>query len=147
MKGSGRPYTLIAILAAILSGCMSHHTERAADIDPSGWEPGDTVWVAFPNTDTLSARDISFIIRFNARMGHEELSLAVSVIAPDSTRFSEPVHIHPIPRSARHNDHFESVVPYRTGNTLRQSGMYMFGFSPAEEYTGLTAIGVKTDKH
>ncbi|MCC8018478.1 MAG: gliding motility lipoprotein GldH [Rikenellaceae bacterium] len=148
MVKAGRvPYAIIAAMAAILTGCMSYHTERAADVDPAGWQPADTAWVAVPNTDTLSARDLSFIVRYNTRMRHEAISLTVTVVAPDSVRFSEQVVLYPLPRAAKHSDHYESVIPYRTGNVLRRQGSYMFGFTPSEKLTGITAVGVGHGKN
>ncbi|MCC8034732.1 MAG: hypothetical protein LIO77_02220, partial [Rikenellaceae bacterium] len=69
----------------------------------------------------------------------------ITTITPDSRLVTETFPLNLAATGIRRNDHFESAVPYRVKSRLSRPGIYRFGFAPAEEYSGITAIGIKTD--
>lgn len=131
-----------------LCGCLSEHTERAADTDPSGWMAGDTVSVAVDNSDTILLRDISLFVRYDDSFRPQALPLSVMVTAPDSSRFSESITLH-IDRDANSfTGHKEYSVPYRSAVSLNREGTYRFSFAPlTEEVEGICAIGIKISEN
>lgn len=127
-----------------LCGCITDHTERVVDTDPSGWMPGDTVWVTIGNVDSLSLRNISVILRGEAGLLPEKVDIDIITVRPDSAVFSESFTLDTSHGRTR-NNYTESTIPYRYSNRLEYKGEYRFGFLPAVKYQGITAIGIKLD--
>lgn len=127
-----------------LGGCLSPHTERAADTDPRGWRAGDTVSVRISNGDTTGKRAIALFIRYDDRFLGGEVPLHIKVTAPDSTHISEPFTMRVSRPAGSFSGHEEIAVGYRTNSVLSQRGEYTFGFTPAANaIEGISAIGVR----
>lgn len=142
-------YVIYTISAAwylfAMSGCLSHHTERVADIDPLGWRGGDTIRVGYDNTDTVRLRKISLIFRYNSSFHTDTLRVVLRTVSPDSLCFEEKLRLPIAFTGIKRHDHFEAVVPYRHNNVLGRRGTYIFQFIPSDTYTGITAVGIKSD--
>ena len=136
---------LLLSFVAGMSGCVSHHTERVADVNPMGWYPTDKLDVVFPNDDSLSVYDLYIVIRYDVTYAAESIPLDIEVLTPDSTGYSERFEAVFVPMEEIAGNYVETDVPSRVNTILGQKGNYIFTFSPSRSTVeGITAIGLKS---
>lgn len=144
IKGSIGSFVLCAVI--LMTGCMSAHTERMADVNPLGWEKRDTVIISFPNTDTVSARDISILMKLDESFRTRELDFLISVMTPDSLFFTEnlPIRIYELPETK--NKHAEIEIPYRINSVFKTPGDYIFKITHNNNNVrGIHAVGIAAE--
>ena len=130
--------TVVAATAAILAGCSTSVETVMNDVHPGNWS-GCTV-IGYDNRDTVSLRDISLVVRYNA--DRHEATLPITPEAPDSTLFSEQFVCRlglgrkPAPIAAIEK------IPYRLSSRLSQTGRYSISITPDTPQRGIEAIGI-----
>lgn len=123
---------------------MSDHSERMANVNPAGWEGRDTAVIKFHNTDTVSFKDISLLIRLDGKPDVTDIGLSVSVTAPEpSVRFEEDFNISLGKLPGRNNKHPVVEIPYRNNVLLDRQGEYIFKIThKGKTVKGIDAIGI-----
>lgn len=144
-----RFYTLLCLgLAAGLFSCLNPHRVRMADTDPDGWSPADGTTVAYENTDTLSARDISVVVRFCNDFNYDKLALSLVTVTPDGYRWCDTLYMDVYGRLPKVGLYGEREQPYRRGVVFTQTGRYLFSLAPvmpASPTEGVAAAGIRLE--
>lgn len=152
MKYAGYIMILLSGIAVSLTttGCMSAGNSAAAEVDPAGWHRNDVRTVVFPNTDTVSLRNIEVFIVCDETFAYsnDSLVLSVTTTTPDSLRAAETLVIRPADKGHVESPGYrEYSFPYRNDALLSREGDYLFGFShDGTVVKGLKAIGVTVKK-
>ena len=76
-----------------------------------------------------------------AAMRYDSVGIRISVVTPDSLRFTEQVRL----QDSAHGegDFREWHTPYRSHARLKHIGEYVFSFVPSQATDGLRAIGME----
>ncbi len=136
---------LVLLCCLGLAGCRPARTACfQTPVDPRGWQPDDTVRIAYTNTDTTGKYDIGLFIAWESRiaaMRYDSVGIRISVVTPDSLRFTEQVRL----QDSAHGegDFREWHTPYRSHARLKHIGEYVFSFVPSQATDGLRAIGME----
>lgn len=143
MKGGRIHQLTLAALVALAGtgvGCITPHQSAVSDVDPSEWSmPAEVV---FPNTDTLSRREIQLFLRCNARFREDTLTVRIATLTPDSLRCVEWVPLR-IPHTRTPAAlTFEAAIPYRRAARLERTGDYRFFITPNRPVEGVEAVGI-----
>ena len=115
-----------------------------ADTDPYSWQ--DTLYLKIQNGDTTTLRDVNFVIRKNREFRDDSLYVEFTLIAPDSSHYTEQISfpmVH-IRRAAALHDIDE--MPYRRGVVLMRSGEYQMVVIPLKSVRGIEAAGINIVK-
>lgn len=129
-----------------LTGCVRPEGIRTTDIDPLGWERGDTAKIEIQNNDTLTPRTLSLLLRFDNTLEKREIPLRIKVTTPDSLWYAEGFTAKITDEVRVNNDFYESVIPYRTDAVLSRPGRYLFEITNAGgELRGVWGIGIVAD--
>lgn len=132
--------TVVAATAAILAGCSTSVETVMNDVHPGNWS--NCTVIGYDNRDTVSLRDISLVVRYNADRHEATLPLTITTEAPDSTLFSEQFVCRlglgrkPAPIAAIEK------IPYRLSSRLSQTGRYSISITPDTPQRGIEAIGI-----
>lgn len=136
-----RTWIALAALLLLCVSCRSAESVDMASVDPRGWS--EAVRVEVENSDTLSLRKISVVIRYNSSFKGSELPLLIAVQSPDSCLFEERVTLPTQGLATAKIVSEVASLPYREEVLLARSGDYIFTFTPVEEMCGVEAIGVE----
>lgn len=130
------------LLATLLcTSCMAPQRSEMVAVSPSGWHEAASVIV--DNSDTLSLRKLSIVLRHNGDFAERELPLNVQILTPDGRIFEESHNF------ILHREHTASIIssvatmPYREDVLFAMKGAYIFVFEPHAEIEGVEAIGVE----
>lgn len=132
-------FTVTASIA-LMAGCTTTAESIMNDVDPRSWDSSTVI--SYENSDTLSLRDISIVVRYNADRQCDMLPLTITTAAPDSTVFTEQFVCRlngqhkPAPTSA------VKKIPYRLSSRLANIGTYNITITPTERQRGIEAVGV-----
>lgn len=143
MKGNRIHQASLAALVALAgtgAGCVTPHQSAASDVDPTEWStPAEVV---FPNTDTLSSRDIMLFLRCNERFEEDTLTVRIATVTPDSLRCVELVPLRISRTRTPAALTFETAIPYRRAVRLERTGDYRFFITPNRPVQGVEAVGI-----
>lgn len=130
----------------LLSGCVTPHTERVVNVNPSGWIAQDTAVIVYPNLDTIGLRNIYISLRLDDRFTKNDLTLSIAAITPDSSLyFSEDFHIELNDLPKANNRYREIEIPYRLNSSFSMDGDYIFKITHKDDaIKGINAIGIAT---
>ena len=122
--------------------CLSPQQVYVADTQArSWWQPTEIV---IPNTDTVTPRDFTLIVRSNTSLACDTLTLRVALEAPDSLRYEELLTLRV--QAAPHQAAAIRTLtewPYRTQSILRDTGRYRLILTPTHPLQGIEAVGIE----
>ncbi len=133
--------TLVAALIAV--GC-SERTVQMQSVNPRGWSQPQSV--AFRNSDTLSMRTVSVVLRYNSAFRADTLALRIIVSLPDAGQFAETFDFIPSDRRKAAGVATVESVGYRRHSVLSQCGDYLFTIEPCKPVKGIEAVGINIEK-
>lgn len=127
---------LIALFAVACGG-----PKRSVDIhdtEYSQWSEYEDFY--YDNSDTLTKRDISIVVRYGKGYVADSVALSIMCVSPDSMVMEEPFTLH-IPHLADMRPEVQSF-PYRRGVVLGTKGRYLFRVSPNTTVEGISSVGI-----
>ena len=137
----------IACLTLLFTAaCGTPPAVRMADTDPASWKR--PVELLLPNDDTLALRDLTLILRSDARFDDDTLTLRLELVAPDTVRrYAERVLFRLPHRRTAAAVREEKLLPYRLAVRLADSGLYRLRIAPARPVRGIEAAGIRITPH
>lgn len=125
--------------------CLSPQQVYVTDTPPAAW--WRTAEVVVPNTDTVTPRDFTLILRTNTSLESDTLTLRIELEAPDSLRYEElfTLRMDRTLRAAAIRPLTERL--YRTKAILCDTGRYRFHITPTHSVRGIEAVGIRITPH
>ena len=139
---AGGMWLTAAACAALSTRCAMPERIAVAEIDGLWQEPVELV---LPNADTVGCYDWQLFVRGNERLAADRFSLQITVLTPDSLRFSEPVTMQ-LPAPAATPLLREASIDYRRRVRLAAVGNYRVRIAPAQPTAGIDAVGIQIVK-
>lgn len=133
----------LLLLATALTGCTMPGRVAVAEIGGTWAEPVELV---LPNDDTTGCYDWQLFVRCDDRSTTECFTLQITVLSPDSLRFSESVAVQLPPEAAPAPLLREVAVDYRRRVRLSARGNYRVRIAPQQPVEGIAAVGIQTLK-
>ncbi len=133
---------LSALTILLLTQCrMSECNVVMADVDIDNWS--DETELSYVNQQTVQNYDLSLMLHVNRRFRAEQLEVEVTMLTPDSLRYSERV-VLPVEFSWEDTTTptTDIALPYRTDVNLRCEGEYKMVITPQHSVVGVEAAGI-----
>ncbi|MBO5889902.1 MAG: hypothetical protein J6Q28_00540 [Alistipes sp.] len=132
--------TLSALVVVLLMvGCASpQRSVEMHDTEHSVWSESEDFY--YDNTDTLSQREISVVVRYGMGYVADSVALSILCVSPDSLVVEEPFTLH-IPHLSDMRPEVQSF-PYRRNVVLGKKGRYLFRLRPHESVEGISSVGL-----
>ncbi|MBR4844309.1 MAG: hypothetical protein IKV06_05305 [Alistipes sp.] len=128
---------LVVVLLTV--GCASpKRSVEMHDTKRSVWSEREDFY--YDNTDTLSHREISVVVRYGMGYVADSVALSVLCVSPDSLVVEETFTLH-IPHLSDMRPEVQSF-PYRRNVVLREKGRYLFRLRPHESIEGISSVGL-----
>ena len=132
-------YIATMIMAALAVSCNEQqHSIEMHDMEECVWT--GTEEFTYDNTDSLSMRDISIVVRYGAEYVADSVCLRILAISPDSMVTAEPFTLR-IPRIKEVRPE-EQTFLYRKDVVLGRCGEYKFRITPDTIVEGISAVGI-----
>lgn len=129
----------VATMALVMVSCgNTGRTVEVKDFENSQWSAPEDFY--YDNSDTLSRRDISLVVRYDKGYVADSVAMTILTVSPDSLVFEEPFTLH-IPRLGNLRPEEQSFV-YRSNVLLARSGRYLFRLTPLAPVEGIESIGI-----
>ena len=130
--------------AAALTGCRVPGQTVIAELGQEPWR--ESVELLLPNSDTLHRYDWTLFLRCDKRTMPDAFTLQVTVLTPDSLRFTEPVRVVCGTERVAAALHREVAVDFRRGVQLARTGNYRLQIRPESPLHGIEAVGIQRVK-
>lgn len=132
-------YTSLAIIVAFVAACGGGSgAVQMNDLEHSCWAEYEDFY--YDNTDSLSKRDISIVVRYSKDYVADSVAMSILCVSPDSLVSEEPFTIH-IPHLADMRPEVQTF-PYRRNVVLSTKGRYLFRLRPNETIEGINSVGL-----
>ncbi|MBO7299908.1 MAG: hypothetical protein J6U53_00690 [Tidjanibacter sp.] len=143
MLGGMRHFLPIMLLAILATSCVEKPIGAVVVDTPRGvWHNGESVSVAYENSDTTSLYNVGIVLRREAGEADESVRLSVAVSSPSGERFESDVVI---PAVERHSggSFAESAGEWVEDARFGEEGRYDFTLTPTKDLKGVWTVGVK----
>lgn len=130
-------YLIVVACVAMACGGTGRSVE-VHDMEHSVWSTTEDF--VYDNSDTLSHRDISIVVRYGGGRVAESVALTVMTISPDSMVVAEPFTLH-IPQLGDMRP-AEHTFTYRRSVVLGSRGEYLFRLKPTTAAEGISSVGI-----
>lgn len=138
MRGILGYITAMAVML-IVAGCgTAKRSVEMHDTEHSEWREYEDFY--YDNSDTLSKRDISVVVRYSMGYVADSVSLNILCISPDSLVVEESFTLH-IPHLSDMRPEVQHF-PYRSNVVLAKRGRYHFRLRPQEAVEGISSVGL-----
>ena len=132
-------YLALAFIATIAVSCNEQaHSIEMHDVKSDAWST--TEEFTYDNTDSLSKRDISIVVRYGNGYTADSVSLRILAISPDSLVAEEHFTLR-IPRIKEVRPE-EQTFLYRKDVVLGRCGEYKFHIAPDTLVEGISSVGI-----
>lgn len=137
-------HRLLVSICAIVVACVvvaCGAPQRSVDIhdmEHSMWSESEDFY--YDNTDTLTQREISVVVRYGKGYVADSVALSVLCVSPDSLVVEEPFTLH-IPHLSDMRPQVQSF-PYRRNVVLSTKGRYLFRLRPHGSIEGISSVGL-----
>ena len=123
----------------IVAGCgTAKRSVEMHDTEHSEWREYEDFY--YDNSDTLSLRDVSIVVRYEGKEVADSVAMDILTVSPDSLVYEEPFTLH-IPRLADMRPE-EHTFLYRRRVLLSRPGRYLFRLTPNVPAEGVSSIGI-----
>ena len=138
---------IITVAAMFVVGCRPAVNEYMSEVNPLSWYPASAVEVLVTNPDTCRLCKMDLLVAYIEEPNTIELSLNLTVYAPDSTHFKDELSLLPNVSCREQDDSRILRFPYMDSVRLSQNGTYVFSFAPLREIKGVKAVGVSLEEY
>ena len=127
------------VIAALFTSCnQPNHKVEMHDMEECVW--ATTEEFVYNNSDSLSQRDISIVVRYGSDYVADSVAMHILTISPDSMVVEEPFTLR-IPRIKEVRPEEQTFV-YRRNVVLSRKGEYHFRLTPDSLVEGISSIGI-----
>jgi hypothetical protein len=130
---------LVCAMALGLISCLSGRESLAADVDPAGWD-SEVKWL-YDNRDTLTHKDISFSLRYNADAVASKGVYIIESITPSGGHIEDALHVTIDPQGD--NNLHETSFVFRTNARFSEVGKYSFTIVPLQRTVGVWSVSME----
>ena len=132
-------YLALAFIATIAVSCNKQaHSIEMHDVKSDAWST--TEEFTYDNTDSLSKRDISIVVRYGCGYVADSVAMSIVSVSPDSLVLEEPFTLR-IPRLGDMRP-AEHTFLYRKDVVLGRCGEYKFHIAPDTLVEGISSVGI-----
>jgi hypothetical protein len=132
-------YLILVVCTALAVSCNEQqHSVAMHDIETDAWSTSEEF--TYNNTDSLSKRDISIVVRYGKGYTADSVGLRILAISPDSLVTAEPFTLR-IPRIKEVRPE-EQTFLYRKDVVLGRCGEYKFHITPDTLIEGISSVGI-----
>lgn len=132
-------YVAMIIIAAIVTSCnQTNHKVEMHDMEACVWSTAEEF--VYNNSDSLSQRDISIVVRYGNDYVADSVAMHILTISPDSMVVEEPFTLR-IPRIKEVRPEEQTFI-YRRNVVLSRKGEYHFRLTPDSLVEGISSIGI-----
>lgn len=122
----------------VVSCKETQHSVKMHDMETSAW--GAVEEFVYDNSDSLSKRDLSIVVRYGSGYVADSVNVRVLTISPDSMVVEEPFTLR-IPRIKEIRP-MEQTFLYRRNVVLGRKGEYRFRITPDTLVEGISSVGI-----
>lgn len=122
----------------VVSCKETQHSVKMHDMETSAW--GAVEEFVYDNSDSLSKRDLSIVVRYGSGYVADSVNVRVLTISPDSMVVEEPFTLR-IPRIKEVRP-MEQTFLYRRNVVLGRKGEYRFRITPDTIVEGISSVGI-----
>ncbi|MBO5881702.1 MAG: hypothetical protein J6Q21_00515 [Alistipes sp.] len=132
-------YVVVVAMAMVVVSCKeTQHSVKMHDMETSVW--GAVEEFVYDNSDSLSKRDLSIVVRYGSGYVADSVNVRVLAISPDSMVVEEPFTLR-IPRIKEVRP-MEQTFLYRRNVVLGRKGEYRFRITPDTIVEGISSVGI-----
>ena len=132
-------YVAMMVIAALFTSCnQPNHKVEMHDMEECVWATAEEF--VYNNSDSLSQRDISIVVRYGSDYVADSVNLRILAISPDSMVTEERFTLR-IPRIKEVRPE-EQTFLYRKDVVLGRCGDYTFRITPDTIVDGISAVGI-----
>jgi hypothetical protein len=132
-------YVVVVAVAMVVVSCKeTQHSVKMHDMETSAW--GAVEEFVYDNSDSLSKRDLSIVVRYGSGYVADSVNVRVLTISPDSMAVEEPFTLR-IPRIKEVRP-MEQTFLYRRNVVLGRKGEYRFRITPDTLVEGISSVGI-----
>ncbi len=132
-------YLILVVCTALAVSCHEQqHSVAMHDIETDAWSTSEEF--TYNNTDSLSKRDISIVVRYGKGYTADSVGLRILAISPDSLVTAELFTLR-IPRIKEVRPE-EQTFLYRKDVVLGRCGEYKFRIMPDTLVEGISSVGI-----
>ena len=132
-------YVAMMVIAALFTSCnQPNHKVEMHDMEECVWATAEEF--VYNNSDSLSQRDISIVVRYGSDYVADSVAMHILTISPDSMVVEEPFTLR-IPRIKEVRPEEQTFI-YRRNVVLSRKGEYLFRLTPDSLVEGISSIGI-----
>ena len=132
-------YVAMMGIAALFTSCnQPNHKVEMHDMEECVWATAEEF--VYNNSDSLSQRDISIVVRYGSDYVADSVAMHILTISPDSMVVEEPFTLR-IPRIKEVRPEEQTFI-YRRNVVLSRKGEYHFRLTPDSLVEGISSIGI-----
>lgn len=132
-------YVAMMVIAAVVTSCnQTNHKVEMHDMEACVWSTAEEF--VYNNSDSLSQRDISIVVRYGNDYVADSVAMHILTISPDSMVVEEPFTLR-IPRIKEVRPEEQTFI-YRRNVVLSRKGEYHFRLTPDSLVEGISSIGI-----
>lgn len=132
-------YVAMMVIAALFTSCnQPNHKVEMHDMEECVWATAEEF--VYNNSDSLSQRDISIVVRYGSDYVADSVAMHILTISPDSMVVEEPFTLR-IPRIKEVRPEEQTFI-YRRNVVLSRKGEYHFRLTPDSLVEGISSIGI-----
>lgn len=136
-------YVAMMVIAAVATSCnQTNHKVEMHDMEACVWSAAEEF--VYNNSDSLSQRDISIVVRYGNDYVADSVAMHILTISPDSMVVEEPFTLR-IPRIKEVRPEEQTFI-YRRNVVLGRKGEYHFRLTPDSLVEGISSIGIMVDE-
>ena len=132
-------YVAMMVIATVFTSCnQPNHKVEMHDMERCAWSAAEEF--VYNNSDSLSQRDISIVVRYGNDYVADSVAMHILTISPDSMVVEEPFTLR-IPRIKEVCPEEQTFI-YRRNVVLNRKGEYHFRLTPDSLVEGISSIGI-----
>lgn len=132
-------YVAMMVIATLFTSCnQPNHKVEMHDMEECVWATAEEF--VYNNSDSLSQRDISIVVRYSSDYVADSVAMHILTISPDSMVVEEPFTLR-IPRIKEVRPEEQTFI-YRRNVVLSRKGEYHFRLTPDSLVDGISSIGI-----
>ena len=129
----------LLVVVLVMVGCATpQRSVEMHDMEACVWSTAEEF--VYNNSDSLSQRDISIVVRYGSDYVADSVAMHILTISPDSMVVEEPFTLR-IPRIKEVRPEEQTFI-YRRNVVLSRKGEYHFRLTPDSLVEGISSIGI-----
>lgn len=130
-----------AVLFLLVGCAMPYNRVFYQDVNVMTWQQRAVITFSYDEEPRYG--DMDLLLHVNGDFEPRDLNFEITVISPDSLRYTECISVPQPVRHAATSDHVEDIkIPYRQDVELAKRGEYTVEIMPLTPLSGVESVGV-----